>query len=85
VDGLFFDAAKHPSPPSFFSLQIEDHTASAGATTVIWGTNINAELLRSKVESFIWNFKDSETGTEKYNDLIHRVRRQHEGVWVFSA
>jgi hypothetical protein len=46
----------------------------AHATTVIWGTNINAESLRSKVSAFIWNFKDPETGQFKYVELIRKVR-----------
>ena len=55
-----------------------EHPASA--TTVIWGTNINAETLQSKVEGFLWSFKDAESGEDKYVSLILRAHEEDVNV-----
>lgn len=55
-----------------------DHPASA--TTVIWGTNINAETLQTKVEAFLWSFKDGESGEDKYVSLIMRAHEEDVNV-----
>lgn len=60
---------------SLSQIEAGDATATApGSTTVIWGTTINAEVLRTKVDHFLWNFKDPQSGQDKYTQLIAKVR-----------
>jgi hypothetical protein len=42
-------------------------------TTVIWGTNINADILLSKVRFFLAKYRDPISGSNKYMELIKRV------------
>ena len=87
------------SCPRFSIPQIDVATAppgSATATTVIWGTNINAETLQQKVQDFLLTFReegavamdeeeDSEAppaAGEKYVQLIHRAH--DEGIDVVN-
>ena len=55
--------------------------SAATGTTVIWGTNINAETLQQKVFDFLWTFKEpGSTEVEKYIGLILRAHDEDTGV-----